>query len=639
MNINDYIRGHIVTDFICRPVMFMTSADQYLLNNGCDGAGGFEAIGSIHDLPPNDESTNFIMEKGDKTLSMKYLLSYDEMQLSAYFSVAVPTYFINAGSRGNCGKLNIRTEEYQRSGVYVASVGARFEKKGLMDWEHMMVTETQNTVANGFGANSNNHRSKLLRMWAKFYYEGTNAYNFGASEPILPTFDECFDMREFRNAEWEERYLDITAPHGMCETYLDKFIYKRRMKFIAESFLLEANERARAASSPIEQIQAYVHVVGLGLGVWQVHTIQGSLLVEAYAEVLRETRLEYVSDIDFSWIHHTDCGGAVDGALFPSTKAGNDITIHFSRRDPADPVPAGKLLVAQYAWDSNSYPGNEYWIGALSASGDPAAACCSLIGELQNPYIHPEAFTMDRFRTWPDGETLSDEPSTIEPSRGSLCNEDYPMPLEAQYGGDDQRCESFDEYKTLNHSVVSDGGIGDGADDCECSPATRYDAEEKADEVEVNMAPATEEDQAMEEETARSDGEDGVKCDKSSQNQNKCESADKEKELCGQHEVEDKHNKAESDLSCEIQVTTSEATSSEVPREKDAAFNESLCDETCKQDPSLLYVSAETVPTDIEKLVQTTKENVQLFAAKRRAESNPDLDDGKCDDKSDSSCK
>ena len=45
------------------------------------------------------------------------------------------------------------------------------------------------------------------------------------------------------------------------------------------------------------------------------------------------------------------------------------------------------LLVSMFAWDSNSYVGNEFWRGHkhLDSSGDPVAVCCSDIGITMNP--------------------------------------------------------------------------------------------------------------------------------------------------------------------------------------------------------------------------------------------------------------
>jgi hypothetical protein len=399
--------------YIFRPAMFMTAGDQYVLNNGQDGSGGFEYIGGSNDVLSREEVYNdpscFKMNANETKLTMKYLLTYDEMQLAALFSVATPTFFINSGKRDNLGRRS-KAEDYQPSGVYVASVGARFEKPGFMEWAHMIVTAKQNTVENGYGvqADASNPRTRLLKIWADFYNVG-NLDGLDSSINAFPTYDEVMKLDK---ARFNERYIINTE--GLI---LDRFIYKKRIKFVAETFLMEANERAKEARNPSSpfadlenpNIMAYVHVVGLGLGVWQIHSDQASILVDAYAEVLRETSLPFISDVDFSWISDStrgDCGGAKSGDIFPNTKDGNPIKIHFSKRNPADAVGPGKLLVAQYAWDSNSYPGNEYWIEMLAASGDPAAASCSLISELQNPFVNPEAFLAKRFRQWPEGSSI-----------------------------------------------------------------------------------------------------------------------------------------------------------------------------------------------------------------------------------------
>lgn len=233
----------------------------------------------------------------------------------------------------------------------------------------MAVAEEQNTAANGYGptADSAAERTRLLRAWAKFYGAGDDSMCF-------PEYAEA----QAAIAAGDQRWLAL--PSGVL---LDTRTYTRRCRIIAETLLLEAEARAAEA-----KLIAYVHIVGLGLGMWQVVADQERMMVDAYGDAMGSLALPHVGDVDFAWFKQKTCAGISDGGVLEA--GGNRIVIHFSKRDPAEKLSGDQyLLVAQYAWDGNAMPGNEYWSGDLSSSGDPAAACHSCIAELQNPDVNP----------------------------------------------------------------------------------------------------------------------------------------------------------------------------------------------------------------------------------------------------------
>jgi hypothetical protein len=337
-----------------RPMVFMYPNDQYVLNGEHFeavreamrmGTQGFEKIGK------NDEK---------KPLLLNNYLSYDEMQISALLGVSVPTYFINIGDRDNNGQKG-GAGTYEKEGVYVGLVGARLERDHVMEYQHMIITNKQNTSENGYGL-AGAPVDSLLLVWQKFY---------GLT---FPTYGEAQKDRT-------GRYQELNNGNQ----YFDSAVYKKRMRLVIEPFLLDAQERGQLSNKPL-----YVHAVGLGMGAWAKFGGQAQLMLDVYAEIINENNLSRIEDIDFSWFpSELTCGGITNGQMFKSGV--NSITIHFSTRNPADPLVGkdkGKLLVAMYAWDGNAYPGNEYWVGLLHASGDPAAACCSTIAELQNPKIN-----------------------------------------------------------------------------------------------------------------------------------------------------------------------------------------------------------------------------------------------------------
>merc|ERR1712216_403982 len=113
----------------------------------------------------------------------------------------------------------------------------------------------------------------------------------------------------------------------------------------------------------------------------------GTLYIEAWLAAIQRHSLPGFA----GRFKRIDTTGLLDGDTVTDAE-GRPVTLHFSPRTMSEKLNGehtGKLLCATYAWDGNSFPGNEYWIGKLRTSADPAAACSSTIVDLQNPDVNP----------------------------------------------------------------------------------------------------------------------------------------------------------------------------------------------------------------------------------------------------------
>ena len=150
----------------------------------------------------------------------------------------------DCGRRGEPGT-------FEPEGIYLALVGARFERKQLMEWRHMLVTEDQNTVrplrrssrtqpsqtANGYGAGASpdsSARAGLLHVWARFYDVGAAARHF------FPSFDEAQAERDALDAVGRRRFAALRSGN-----LLNLDVFRKRIAIAALTFLSEAEHFAR----------------------------------------------------------------------------------------------------------------------------------------------------------------------------------------------------------------------------------------------------------------------------------------------------------------------------------------------------------------------------------------------------------
>ncbi|KAK4885440.1 hypothetical protein RN001_001711 [Aquatica leii] len=331
-----------------RAVMFMGKFDQYILLDGTKGSGKWNLIGK---------------DNNQSKLTLENCLSYDEIKLSVFLSVSSLSYFINNGTRKNYGKPAINRNNMENEGVIIGLIGARLRKIGVMEYEEMVITKTQNSEQNGYGLNKNS----LHKVFAEFY-----------EEPCF-TYQQVLDL--------QNNILRFASLGN--DTYFDNIVFSKRIALSIDTLLIEANERAT-----LKNTTAYIHVVGIGLGVWKCSDHQQEVFVETFAKRLQAlgNTITAISDIYFSYFEKVStCGGYKSGDLMKIIDHPLGIRIFLGKRDPHNKltgVDTGKLLIVSYAWDGNSLPGNEFWSGKLGSTGDSAAAASTQISEIHNPHIN-----------------------------------------------------------------------------------------------------------------------------------------------------------------------------------------------------------------------------------------------------------
>ncbi|XP_019867674.2 uncharacterized protein LOC109596548 [Aethina tumida] len=337
-----------------RAVKFMGRFDSFKLLNGAKGTRRWETIGTAQQKKP---------------LLLEDYISYEEIKLSVFLSVSSYTYFVNVGDRKNMAKYATDRNNIADTGVIVGLIGTRLKKENVMEYQEMVIDKNQNTKENGYGVSEPN----IHNLFAEFYEEKCMDYEEAVQElKSLPKDNN--------------RYVVIDKK---TDKIFDNYIYYKRMSLTVDTLLIEANHRAHEAKTT-----AFIHVVGLGLGVWRISSHQDKVYMDIFAERLKQIgrHLTSISDIVFSYISQPDCGGYKHGQTF-KIKDHPGIKIHINKRNPHEKLKGqdeGKLLVISYAWDGNALPGNEYWDGKLGSSGDSAAASSTQITELHNAHINPK---------------------------------------------------------------------------------------------------------------------------------------------------------------------------------------------------------------------------------------------------------
>lgn len=232
-----------------RPLHFTNQYDYTMLRDGTELLGREEWL----HVGTTDEHYN-------KHIKLAEYLSYDEMILASLLGTSGPSYFINDGRGDNCsvpGDLGT----FETRGIMVGLVGARFQCPGHMDAALCLPPDCEKPKYL-----QHPRLTKIIQEWLG---EKPGYVTVGAD-------DEYDDELKF-----------------------DDLMYKARMRISSETLLLEANS---CAVEEDRGRKAYVHLVGLGLGVWMYCEDQIAWFVEEVTATLQRLSLPHDGTLELAWI-------------------------------------------------------------------------------------------------------------------------------------------------------------------------------------------------------------------------------------------------------------------------------------------------------------------------------------------------
>lgn len=334
-----------------------------------------------------DNITRTLEKKQNDWPYLREYISYDEMLLSVFVNMATPTCFVSDGSVKNPDMKS--TKPFIPDGILCGVIGARLRKKGFM--EHRFVFPRDRKNAGFFDV----HHTDAF--WIK------NLYPDAFPEGKVPTDDEVRSKPEI----YKNIYVD-----GINVVY-----FKKRLALSVVLFIEEAANRGMEKKETV-----VASVPPIGAGVWR-----GSVPAETIVNLIVTGVLDHL-DQNFDVGKLSFLGAlylpVADSTVYSSYRPQNqilsinvgssDIRVTFKgRKDKfltifnqfryvAQLLPSNfssSLTVAGYAWDGNSYPGNEYWKDSIS-SFDSQAILCSNLGQLQNPEVNVQLSDPERIKIY-----------------------------------------------------------------------------------------------------------------------------------------------------------------------------------------------------------------------------------------------